>query len=223
MNDTLKIDKNGKVDESWLDGVLTENSSKTRNREQLTPEFGACCIRFVDSVICNPNYGYVRLDKLTKAEVCSKVYLHLCKAVARYDTAKKQKPSSWMITVAKNAISNCVRDVIQSREVSDIVALVVGADTLTKLDGIDRNAPQNQMLAERVGILSEFRLNNAAKANIFGHVWRDCWFLRDGKTLVERARRHKELQSSRIAKQADIGSEQRQELLKLLEERKNGR
>ena len=222
MNESLKVDKDGKVDEAWLDGVLTENARKASAREQLTPEFGACCIRFVDSVICNPAYGYVRLDKLTKAEVCSKVYLHLCRKVACYDTVRKQKASAWMITVAKNAISNCVRDVIQSRAVSDIVAMVVGADTLTKLDGIDRNAPANQMLAERIGVLSDFRLDTAAKEKIFGHVWRDCWHLRDGKSLVERARRHKALQSARIASQSRLDNGQRSELLKMVEEHRNG-
>lgn len=223
MNETLKIDDNGKVDEAWLDGILTENARLASSHKQLTPEFGACCIRFVDTVICNPNYGYVRLDKLTKAEVCSKVYLHLCKNISRYDPTKKQKPSAWMITVSKNAVTNFVRDVLQSRAVSDIVAIVVGADTLTRLDGIDRNAPQNQILAERIGILSDFRLDNAAKLKIFGHVWRDCPFMRDGRSLVERARIHKIRQAASIANQSDLDSDQRSELLKMIEDRKNGR
>lgn len=94
---------------------------------------------------------------------------------------------------------------------------------MTRLDGIDRNAPQNQILAERIGILSDFRLDNAAKLKIFGHVWRDCPFMRDGRSLVERARIHKIRQAASIANQSDLDSDQRSELLKMIEDRKNGR
>ncbi|MCQ2096784.1 MAG: hypothetical protein MJY87_02435 [Fibrobacter sp.] len=223
MNETLKTDKDGRVDEAWLDVVLTDNARRARCGEQLSPEFGACCIRFVDSVICNPDYGYVRLDRLTKAEVCSRVYLHLCRNVARYNPSKRRKASAWIITVAKNAISNCVRDVIQSNAVSEIVSMVVGAEALSRLDGIDRNAPQGRLLSERIAALADFRLDANAKERILGHAMRNCGPKRDGRSLVERARVHRSMQAARMADQARLDRRQGGELLKLIEERKNGR
>lgn len=219
----LKIDNSGKVDEVWLDAVLRDNSERVAQKKQLSQEFGKVCVRFVDAVLCNPNFGYVRLDKLTKMEVCSRVYLHLCKKVTMYSSGKSQKASSWMFTVVKNAIHNAVRQVIKEDEVSDIVAMVVGSETLNKLDGIDRSAPLNQMLSERMNVMSDYILNNSLKESIWGHASSECRFFRDGRSLVDRARKHKELQAFRMASQMELSDGQREEIKKLLEERKNGK
>ena len=213
----------GKVDESWLGSVLADNAARSIRGDELSPEFGAMCIRFTDVVLCDANLGFKNFDKVTKAEVCSIVYAHLCSQVGKYDPESGTKPSNWVYTVVKNRMIQAVKDVVRSRKVSDIVSAVVGSETLAKMSSIDRNAPANRILSEKVAALAGFQLDRKAKESIFGQVWRDSWFRRDNRTLSQRARKHGRAHAASVARQCSVDDGGRAELLQLLEERKNGR
>lgn len=214
---------NGRVDEAWLDGVLRENAIRSANHAELTPEFGAVCIRFTDAVMCNENFGFKNFDKITKAEVCSIVYLHVCNQASRYMPSQCTKPSNWIYTLVKNKMIQAVNEVLKSDQVSEAVAIVVGRDTLTRMDGIDRNAPANRVLSEKIDALQDFRLNRNVKENLFTQAWRESWFRRDGRTVLQRARRHNRLQALKVAEQVHFSESERDEISKMIQERRNGR
>jgi len=214
---------NGRVDEAWLDGVLRENALRSSRHAELTPEFGAVCIRFTDAVLNDGKMDFCKLDKLTKAEVCSIVYLHVCRQAAKYDPKSCSKPSNWVYTLVKNRMINAVNEVLNSDEVSKAVAAVVGRDALDRMDGIARNAPANRVLSERNDALREFCLNRGVKETLFTQAWRDSWFRRDGKTVLQRAKHHRRLQAVKVSGQVSLSDSDREELKKLIEERRNGR
>ena len=214
---------NGRVDEAWLDRVLRENALRSARNAELTPEFGSVCIRFTDAVMNDGSMNFCRLDKLTKAEVCSIVYLHVCRKVAKYDAKSCAKPSNWVYTLVKNRMINAVNEVLNSDEVSKAVAVVVGREALDRMDGIDRNAPANRVISERNDALREFCLNRGVKETLFTQAWRDSWFRRDGKTVLQRARHHNRLQAVKVSGQVALSDSDREELKKLIEERRNGR
>lgn len=217
------LENDGKVDEMWLDAVLRENSERMAENKPLTPEFGAVCIRFTDAVMCDAKLNFRKLDKLMKAEVCSKVYLHICKRAGMYRTSPDSKPSNWLITVVKNRMIQAVGEILRSEKISDIVSAVVGSETLAKMSGIDRNSSANRILSERVAALADFQLDRKTKESIFGQVWRNSWFRRDNLTVAERSRKHGRAHAVRVASQSSVSESGRKELLKILEERKNGR
>jgi hypothetical protein len=214
---------NGKVSESWLDRVLRENARRAANGLALTPEFGAVCIRFTDAVLCNEKYGFKRLDKVSKAEVCSRVYMYLCSKADKYDRTSCENPSNWVFTLAKNSMISAVADVMKSDRVSEIVSAVIGADHITS-ENFENRAPAFQRaLSEKIDALPDFVLNNRTKETIFGQVWRESWFRRDGKTVLQRARRHNRLQALKVAGQVQFSDSERDELKKMIEDHRNGR
>lgn len=220
--ETMPITGN-KVDEHWVDAVLRENARRSAAHLPLTPEFGALCIRFTDAVLCDDQFGYKTLDKLTKAEVCSLVYLHMCIKVSKYNPEKCTAPSNWLYTMAKNRISGAVDEIFRGREVSDAVAVLVGTETLSRLDGIDRNAPVQRIMAEKIDALKDFKLDKRAKDAIFRNSWREAPYQRDGLTVLQRAKRHKRMHAAKMAVQMGIPESLRSGLKQLLEGRRNGR
>ena len=220
--ETMPITDN-KVDEKWVDDVLRDNARRAAAHLELTPEFGALCIRFSDAVLCNEDFGFKNLDKVTKAEACCRVYLHMCENIVKYDRDKCSAPSNWLYTVAKNRMSQAVNEIFRGQEVSEAVAVLVGTETLARLDGIDRNAPVKRIMAEKIDALKDFKLDKTAKENLFRQSWRDSWFRRDGLNVLQRAKRHKRMHAAKVALQATIPAELRDGLKKLLEDRRNGR
>lgn len=214
----------GKVDEKWLDAVLRENAIRASSNMALTEDFGAVCLRFTDAVICDDKFGFKNLDKLTKAEACCRVYLHMCENISKYDRAKCDAPSNWLYTVVKHRMIQAVNEFLRSNEVSEAVAAVVGLETIAKMDGLDRNAPAKVFISEKVDALKDFKFDRKTKENIFRQTWRESWFRRDGRTVLNRAKRHKQLQAAKVACQAWIPPGSLRDGLKhLLEERQNGR
>lgn len=220
--ETMPIIEN-KVDEKWVDAVLRDNARRAEAHLALTPEFGALCIRFSDAVLCNEKYGFKNLDKVTKAEACCRVYLHMCEKIATYDSSKCEAPSNWLYTVAKNRMSQAVNEIFRGQEVSEAVAVLVGTETLSRLEGIDRNAPVKRIMAEKIEALKDFKLDKRAKECLFRQSWRGNWFKRDGLDVLERAKRHRRMHAAKVAVQASIPEAVRTGLVKLLEDRKNGR
>ena len=220
--ETMPITDN-KVDEKWVDAVLQDNARRAAAHLELTPEFGSLCIRFSDAVLCNEDFGFKNLDKVTKAEACCRVYLHMCENIVKYDRDKCSAPSNWLYTVAKNRMSQAVNEIFRGQEVSEAVAVLVGTETLARLDGIDRNAPVKRIMAEKIDALKDFKLDKTAKENLFRQSWRDSWFRRDGLNVLQRAKRHKRMHAAKVALQATIPAELRDGLKKLLEDRRNGR
>lgn len=213
----------GRADEKWLDSVLKENALLKKRNKPLTTEFGEVCIRFTDAVLCDARLGFKKFDKLTKAEVCSRVYLHICNNVTKYRSGTTEKPSNWLITIAKNRMIQVVGELLRSEVVSDAVAAVVGSEMLAKMSGIARNAPANRVLSDRVAALAGFQFNRKTKETIFGQVWRDSWYRRDGLTVADRAKKHGRVNAARVAMQCAVHGSVSDELLKLLKDRRNGR
>ena len=220
--ETMPIIEN-KVDEKWVDAVLRENARRAEAHLALTPEFGALCIRFSDAVLCNEKYGFKNLDKVTKAEACCRVYLHMCEKIATYESSKCEAPSNWLYTVAKNRMSRAVNEIFRGQEVSEAVAVLVGTETLSRLEGIDRNAPVKRIMAEKIEALKDFKLDKRAKECLFKQSWRGNWYMRDGRDILTRAKRHRQMHAAKVAVQASIPPAVRTGLMKLLEDRKNGR
>lgn len=214
---------NGRVDETWLDGVLRENATRAVKHAELTPEFGQVCIRFTDAVMNDGNFGFCHFDKITKAEVCSIVYLHLCNSANKYKPDECDNPSNWLYTVVKNRVIDAFKEVSKNYEVSASVAVVVGLETLSKLEGIDCKAPINKVISEKYEALQNFKLNKNVKDSLFAQAWRDSWYRRDNATVLQRARRHNRLQAARAASQTVLSEEERNELKRIIEERRNGR
>lgn len=220
--ETMPIIEN-KVDEKWIDTILRENARRAEAHLALTPEFGALCIRFSDAVLCDEKFGFKNLDKLTKAEACCRVYLHMCENISKYDGDKCDAPSNWLYTVAKNRMSQAVNEIFRNQEVSEAVAVLVGTETISRLEGIDRNAPVKRIMAEKIDALKDFKLDKRAKESLFRQSWRGNWFKRDGRNILTRAVRHHQMHAAKVALQASIPEPVRNGLLKLLEDRKNGR
>lgn len=220
--ETMPISDN-KIDEKWVDAVLRDNARRAAEHLALTPEFGALCIRFSDAVLYNEEFGFKNLDKLTKAEACCRVYLHMCENIVKYDREKCKAPSNWLYTVAKNRMSQAVCEIFRGQEVSEAVAVLVGTETLSKLEGIDRNAPVKRIMAEKIDALKDFKLDKRAKECLFKQSWRGNWYRRDGRDILTRAKRHRQMHAARVAVQASIPEAVRDGLKKLLEDRKNGR
>jgi len=218
----VKMEK-GRVDEEWLDKVFCENRQNAIDGIPLTEDFGATCIRFVDVIMCDPNKGFCKLDKLTKAEACSRVYLHLCDKIKKYKQGMTVKPSNWFYTMSLHALISAIRNIYRDDVTSDIVALVVGNEAIAKIDGIDRNAPSHKVFCERMAALSEFRLNANTKERIFGQVWNDSMYRRDGLNLVRRARQHNKTHAMSTARQMSISNDVADGIMDLLKERNNGR
>lgn len=214
---------NGRVDEAWLDSVLRENAARAAKHMVLTPEYGRICIYFTDVVMNDGELGFCRLDKLTKAEACSLVYMYVCKKADKYDHSKCSEPSNWIYTLVKNEMIHAVKKVLRTDEISEAIALVVGSETISRLDGIDRNAPIKKVISDKFEALRDFKFTKDVKEHLFTQTWRESWYRRDGKTVLQRAKRHNRLQAARVAAQVDLSETERDELKKLIEERRNGR
>lgn len=221
MIESIKMTEN-RVDEKWLGDVLADNAARALSHNPLTDELGAACIRFVDSVINDRKYNYWRFDKAIKAEICSCAYAKICSKIGNYE-AGKGKPSNWLYTMAKNVVSDAADIAVAEERNSEIVQIVIGNEILTKLDGIDTNAPMNQVLNERITALSDFRLNGVAKERIFRQSMYLMPSLRNKKSLVRRARNHNKMSALKVAENAlCLTAKQNNELSKLLEARHHG-
>ena len=73
------------------------------------------------------------------------------------------------------------------------------------------------------GFPKDFKLDKRAKECLFRQSWRGNWFKRDGLDVVQRAKRHRRMHAAKVAVQASIPEAVRTGLMKLLEDRKNGR
>lgn len=216
--------KEGKVDEKWLDAVLRENALRASSHLPLTEEFGAVCVRFTDAVIYDNEYGFKSFDKLTLAEACSRVYAHLCARVVKYRPESCRAPSNWIYTVAKHRLIQALEEIVSTGEISDTISAIVGSEIIASINGIDPNSPLKDYMSQKMDALHDMKFNKKMRERIFKQTWRESWYRRDGLNIVQRARRHRNLQAARVAVQSFVPSGAvRDGLVKLLEDRKNGR